>query len=287
MDLSSLEIFCAVAETASITRAAAQVQRVPSNVTTRIQQLEEQLRVALFQREGKRMVLTAEGERFADYARRLLSLAQEATQALHATHPLGLLTIGTMEATAASRLPVPLAMFHASWPDVTLQVSTGTSARLINDVARHQLDCALVALAAGETPQDLDDSLSGVPIWTEQLMLLSPAANTTGNTPGLAAFASGCSYRNAGENWLRKSAPKGVKVIESTSYHAILAIVATGTCAAVIPRSVLALYSGPASHYTATPLQTMDTWLIWRTHYKSAALNEFRRICESHGELSG
>ena len=61
MDLAALEIFRAVALEGSVTRAAERLGRVQSNVTTRVQQLEEQLGATLFLREGKRMVLTPAG----------------------------------------------------------------------------------------------------------------------------------------------------------------------------------------------------------------------------------
>ncbi|MBB3211815.1 DNA-binding transcriptional LysR family regulator [Herbaspirillum sp. Sphag1AN] len=279
MDFSSLEILCVVAEEGGITRAAQKLNRVQSNVTTRVQQLEEQLGVALFQREGKRMILTAEGERFIVYAKRLLSLAQEAMQSVNRAQPLGRLKIGSMEATAASRLPGPLAAFHSTWPDVMLEVSTGTSERLLNDVSQHRLDCALVALVPGQSLKTLYNKLSGVKIWNEQLMLLKPQNDSGGAPPNLAAFEQGCTYRAVGQEWFRKTAAKGVHVIEKNSYHGIMASVAAGTCAAVMPQSVLDLYQGTTFNCTVSPLQEVDTWLVWREQYKSAALDAFREIC--------
>ena len=75
MDFAALEIFRAVAQEGSVTRAAERLGRVQSNVTTRVQQLEEQLGATLFLREGKRMVLTPAGEALRGYADRLLALA--------------------------------------------------------------------------------------------------------------------------------------------------------------------------------------------------------------------
>ncbi|MFU1987593.1 LysR family transcriptional regulator, partial [Bordetella avium] len=81
MDLSDLRIFLAVAREQSVTRAAQALDRVPSNVTTRIRQLEDHLGQALFMREHKRMTLSDAGRRLEDYAQRLLALADEAEQA--------------------------------------------------------------------------------------------------------------------------------------------------------------------------------------------------------------
>ena len=125
MDLSSIEIFLAVASDRSVTKAAKAVGRVPSNVTTRVQQLEEDLGVALFSRDGKKMTLTREGETFLAYGNRLMALALEARQAVRPVVPSGTLRVGTMESTAASRLPAALTQFNQMWPEVSLRLDDG------------------------------------------------------------------------------------------------------------------------------------------------------------------
>ena len=62
IDLAALEIFKAVAEQGGITKAAARLHRVQSNVTTRVKQLEERLGTRLFLRQHRRLVLSAEGK---------------------------------------------------------------------------------------------------------------------------------------------------------------------------------------------------------------------------------
>ncbi|MFO1212887.1 MAG: LysR family transcriptional regulator, partial [Paenacidovorax caeni] len=132
MDLTALDIFRTVAAEGSVTRAAERLQRAQSNVTTRVRQLEAELGVALFLREGKRMALTPEGLVLLDYAQRLLALAEEARQALHPGEPAGRLRLGSMESTAASRLPAPLARLHGQWPDIALELCTGASQVLLD-----------------------------------------------------------------------------------------------------------------------------------------------------------
>ncbi|MBW6280703.1 LysR family transcriptional regulator, partial [Pseudomonas aeruginosa] len=144
MDLSSLEIFRAVAHEASVTRAAQQLQRAQSNVTTRIRQLEEDLGVELFLRDGKRMSLTERGSEFLAYAEQLLALADEARQSMHPAEPGGRLRLGSMESTAASRLPALLASYHKACPRVALEVSTGTSRALFDGVRARRLDLSLI-----------------------------------------------------------------------------------------------------------------------------------------------
>ncbi len=78
MDLVQLEIFKAVAEQGSISAAAQHIHRVPSNLTTRIKQLEEDLGVELFIREKSRLRLSPAGWNFLEYTRRILDLVHEA-----------------------------------------------------------------------------------------------------------------------------------------------------------------------------------------------------------------
>ena len=87
MDLSSLEIFRTVVREGGVTRAAQQLNRVQSNVTTRIRQLEASLGVQLFVRESKRMVLTPAGHTLLTYADDILRLAAEARQAVQPSEP--------------------------------------------------------------------------------------------------------------------------------------------------------------------------------------------------------
>ena len=82
MDLAALHIFKTVAETGGITKAAARLHRVQSNVTTRVKQLEESLGTPLFHRHKRRLTLSAEGKLLLAYAERLLRLSSEAQAAL-------------------------------------------------------------------------------------------------------------------------------------------------------------------------------------------------------------
>ena len=82
IDLTALEIFKTVAEQGGITRAAARLHRVQSNVTTRVKQLEERLGTKLFLRQHRRLVLSPDGRRLLAYADRLLRLSSEAEAAL-------------------------------------------------------------------------------------------------------------------------------------------------------------------------------------------------------------
>lgn len=273
MDFVALEIFCAVALEGSVTRAAQQLQRAQSNVTTRVRQLEDALGNALFLREGKRMALTPEGEIFLGYAQRLLALAEEARQALQPSQPQGRLRLGAMESTAASRLPGPLAQFHGRWPGVALELSTGASQDLLERLRAHALDAVLIAWPPG---QPSDPALDAVPVFCEELLLALPADHAPISGPqdvqpaALAAFGAGCTYRRIAQQWLA-ARPQPLQLLELGSYHAILACVAAGNCVGVVPRSVLELARTPPALHLH-PLQSVNTLLVRRAGYRSAAL---------------
>lgn len=273
MDFVALEIFCAVALEGSVTRAAQQLQRAQSNVTTRVRQLEDALGNALFLREGKRMALTPEGEIFLGYAQRLLALAEEARQALQPSQPQGRLRLGAMESTAASRLPGPLAQFHGQWPGVALELSTGASQDLLERLRAHALDAVLIAWPPG---QPSDPALDAVPVFCEELLLALPADHAPISGPqdvqpaALAAFGAGCTYRRIAQQWLA-ARPQPLQLLELGSYHAILACVAAGNCVGVVPRSVLELARTPPALHLH-PLQSVNTLLVRRAGYRSAAL---------------
>ena len=152
MDLSDLRIFRAVVEEGGVTKAAARLHRVQSNVTTRVRQLEEDLGVPLFLREGKRLHLAPAGQVLLDYANRLLALSDEAREAVQDSRPRGVFRLGSMESTAAVRLPEPLAEYHRRFPDVRLELSTGNPEQLSARLLRGDLDAAFVVEPIADAP---------------------------------------------------------------------------------------------------------------------------------------
>ncbi|OJA63119.1 LysR family transcriptional regulator, partial [Burkholderia ubonensis] len=287
MDLAALAIFRAVVRENGVTRAAEKLNRVQSNVTTRIKQLEEELGAALFVRDGRRLVLTPAGQTLLTYAERLLALADEARHAVREDRPRGRLRLGAMESTAASRLPALLARYHHAWPDVSLELLTGTTGCLIEQVREFAIDAAL--FARPPAPEELPDTFEVVPVFREDLMLLTPRGHPRVRTPRdvilptLVAFERGCTYRKYVEQWYAAHGTKPARVLELGSYHAIVACVAAGAGVAVAPRSVLDLQPGTddvAAHAIAE-FEGIDTVLAWRKGYASAALGALRDALEA------
>ena len=279
MDLVELRIFKAVAEQGGVLRAAAALHRVQSNVTTRVKQLERRLGTKLFHRQGRRLVLSAEGRVLLDYADRLLRLSAEAQAALKSRAPHGVLRLGALESTAATRLPSVLARYHRAHPAVRLELATGTSGALIDRVLRDGLDAAFVAEPF--SPAQLETQHA----FTEELVLITPKEHPQVTMPKdiagrtVLAFTTGCSYRRRLEDWLGRAGVVPQRVMEYGSYHAIVACTAAGGGVAVVPRSVLravGMESQLALHPLPARVATAKTHLVWRRGYASGALEALR-----------
>src|ERR1700726_1910804 len=127
MELSDLTTFATVARTGGVTRAADELNTVQSNLTQRVKAIEAEIGTPLFERHSRGMTLTGAGRRLLPYAQRMAALLREAVLAARDDgEPKGPLAIGSMETTAAVRLPSLLAQFHRGFSAVRLTVRTGT-----------------------------------------------------------------------------------------------------------------------------------------------------------------
>jgi DNA-binding transcriptional LysR family regulator len=276
LDLDALLIFRTVAEQGGITRAATKLNRVQSNVTTRVKQLEERLGTQLFTRTRNRLALSPEGELLLTYADELLRLSSEAQAAVKSGRPRGVLRIGTLESTAAARLPAILARYHRAFPDVQIELVTGTSGALVARVHALEIEAAFIAepfTAAGlETAHAFDEEL--VVIQPRSQPPIRAPRDVAGRT--VIAFSAGCSYRRRLEEWLGGAAVVPSQVMEFASYHAIIACVAAGAGIAIVPRSVLKLGNAQKSlRVGKLPARTASarTMLAWRAGHRSIALD--------------
>src|ERR1700736_4599178 len=140
--MTDLLTFSTVARLGGITRAADELNTVQSNVTQRVKALEAEVGTALFERHSRGMTLTGAGRRLLPYAQRMAALSREAILAARDDgEPKGPLSIGSMETTAAVRLPSLLAEFHRRYPAVRLSLRTAPTA----DLVAGALDGAFVA----------------------------------------------------------------------------------------------------------------------------------------------
>jgi DNA-binding transcriptional LysR family regulator len=283
VDLSDLIIFKAVAEEGGIVKAARHLHRVQSNVTTRIKQLEASVGAELFYRRGQRIHLSQKGAVLLDYAERLLGLADEARAAMRDGAVRGTVKLGALESTTATRLADLLSGFHKLYPEVAVQLRTGTNDFLMREVLERRLDAAFVAEAPSHA------MLSHLPLFREILVVIAAKAHRRVTRPSdvagdsIIAFPTGCAYRRIIERWLGDHGLASVRVMELSSYHAIVACVASGAGIAVVPESVLDIVPCDAISRYRLPKRLGDvvTPLVWRTGEDGAGVAALRNLAQS------
>jgi DNA-binding transcriptional LysR family regulator len=280
MDLSDLRVFSAVVREGGVTRAAERLHRVQSNVTTRIRQLEEDLATPLFIRAGKRLHLTPSGQTLLGYADRLLALADEARSAVADPRPRGVLRLGSMESTAAVRLPGPLNDFHRLYPDVVLELRIGNPEVLAKALLAGEIDAAFVAEPVADAQFD---KIHG---FDEETVIVSSTDHPSiGRKPGFSrsvlVFENGCPHRKRLEHWYTRRGEIPERTIELGSYHAMLGCVVAGMGIALLPKSVLSTFP-ESKRLTIHPLprgeERLETVLIWRKGVGSPNIEALQRV---------
>ncbi len=283
MQFSDLSTFSAVARCGGITRAADELRTVQSNVTNRIKALETEVGVLLFERHSRGMKLTGAGRRLLPYVERLAALSREAmVAACDDGVAKGTLAIGSMETTAAVRLPPLLARFCRAFPAVRLTLRTGPTAALVAAVLDGSLDGAFVA-----GPVDHPD-LAFVSAFNEELVLVSArrwpnlAALRKGTPevgPAALVFRSGCSYRQRLEQVLAELGWPTSARLEFGTLDGIIGCVAADMGVTLLPRSVVArsgLSSSVRVHALSRSHKRVETIFIRRrTVHEDSALRSF------------
>jgi DNA-binding transcriptional LysR family regulator len=283
MNFADLQVFKSVVDEGGVIRAAHKLHRVPSAVTTRIKQLEASMGVKLFHRDRQRLHLSPAGELLLDYAERLIRLSDEARDVVSGTTPRGVLRLGALESTTASRLPPILAGFHGRYPEVRLELVTGTNDALLSQLAERRLDAAFTA----EPPPAR--TLEHLPAFAERLILISsadhPPIKRARDVEGdsLIAFPEGCAYRRVLQRWLGRDSLAPFRVLELASYHAIVACVTAGTGVALMPESVLDTMGdvNVCRHAIPRAQGSITTPLVWRRGELSSAVLALRSLIAS------
>ena len=286
MDFAALQVFKTVVDEGGISPAAKKLHRVQSNVTKRIQQLEASLGTKLFTRDKRRLFLSPAGEVYLKYVEQLLELSEQARAAVMGDAPRGVFRLGTLESTAASRLPPLLSRFHEKYPAVRVELTTGTADALIDAVLTRKVEAAFVADCT------VADQLELMPVFAEELVVIAPrshpkirsARDVRSDT--IIGFPSGCAYRRHLQAWLATGGIVPDKTLDLSSYHAIVACVASGTGIALAPRSVLETIRGTeaVAVYPLSGKRPVTTSLVWRKGETSLALKALQAQLAAPGK---
>jgi len=220
IDSEVLRTFVAIADQGGFTRAGEVVNRTQSAVSMQMKRLEEDiLQRQLFERDGRQVRLTAEGQILLGYARRILKLHSEVFTTLREPHMIGSVRIGTPDDYAMRFLPGILSRFAQAYPLVQVEVHCESSKQLL---LRGDLDLTIVTREPG--------SEVGVLLRQERFVW----AEAIGFTPHeqnplpLAMFNSDCFCRAWACNALEVEQKPYRIAYSSASLTAIMAAVSAG-----------------------------------------------------------
>lgn len=141
LELRNIKSFCKVAEFENFSKAAEALGYAQSTVTAQIQQLEQELGVPLFDRIGKRVVLSERGRHFLPYAAEMLRIEAEALEAVRESElPRGILRIGITETISDSFFPALLEEYLQRYPQVQVEIACGLAMELYAQLEKGSLD---------------------------------------------------------------------------------------------------------------------------------------------------
>jgi DNA-binding transcriptional LysR family regulator len=232
LDLDQLRTFVAIAESGSFTRAADAVHKTQSAVSMQMRRLEERIGKPIFTRDGRQSKLSDDGERLLGYARRMLSLSNEAIAAFDETELTGSVVLGTPDDYADRFLPEILARFARSNPRVEVSVMCEPSMTLAENIRSANVDLAIVT-ACGEFDAEV--------IRQEPLLWVTSASHHTEQEEivPLALSRAPCMWRTAGLDALSAAGRKYRVRYTSGNSTAISAAVLAGLAVTVLAESAL------------------------------------------------
>lgn len=237
MDTRQLRTLLAIAETGSFARAASKVALTPSAVSQQIQVLENEVGVALFNRESRPPSLTAAGHQMVEAAAELVRAAENAIDAISGRRVIGTFAIGSVRTSAIGLLPQAVSRLTANHPGLKIRLRVGLSETLVQDVMAGRLDAAMIAESAVTAR-----AVRWLPFIREPLYVIAPPG-TGGNTAAevLASqpfirFRSNVPLAALVEGELGRMNVTLNEIAEMDTISAIVACVANGLGVSVVPR---------------------------------------------------
>jgi len=246
--LQQLAYFAAVADVRSFTRAAELTGVAQPTLSRQLRALEDELGAPLVNR-GKTVTLTPAGEAVLPLARRMLADMESARTAVAELAGLrtGRVRIGATPSMCLGLLADVLRLFHERYPEIHLELAENGSQALVRDLARGELDVALVIVP----PSGVDPTLETRPLLRERLSVASPRSGRPPSSRGsmtvtelsrrpLVMVRKGYDLREVTLEAYRAAGVTPRFAVEGGEMDAMLRLVEAGTGVAVVPDLVFA-----------------------------------------------
>jgi DNA-binding transcriptional LysR family regulator len=241
LELRHLFTFIAVVEAGGFTRAAGALGYAQSSVTAQIQALETELETPLFDRLGKRIVLTPAGQRFLPYAQEITKLHALAKESIRSNAEIsGTITIGAPESLTAFRLPAIIREFKSRYTEANIILKPGQCWEMSERLRTGELDLAFKLEMESE-----EKDLQKETLVVEKMALIAPQGHSLGKlNPVLPQHLKdevilytepGCTYRGLFEHCLNTNGIFPGQGLEFWSIEAIKNCVMSGLGLSFLP----------------------------------------------------
>ncbi len=246
MNLHQLRIFSTVARLASFSRAAETLHISQPSVSIQVADLERSLGVELFEQLGKRIYLTDAGRVLENYAQRILTLVEEAQEAVAEVTELhrGRLAVGASTTPGTYILPKVLGRYEERFPKITVTLEIASTRRIQERLLRSEIDIGVVGWVASAQHFVIE------PLLDDDLVVVVSAHHPLAASPGIpvAALADhrlilrerGSGTREAIEAAVRSVELDLTPAMELGSVEAIKEVVAAGLGVTILSRLAVA-----------------------------------------------
>ncbi|MFD3259816.1 LysR substrate-binding domain-containing protein [Paenibacillus lentus] len=284
MELRQLEYFMAVCHELHFTRAAEKLGIAQPSLSQQIRLLEHEIGTPLFDRIGKKTVITEAGKTLLHHSYNVFHELSQARAAISEIQGLkrGSLKIGALLTVVNYLLPPTVIGFHRSYPNVELSVLGLRTGDIYNGLLQNELDLGIVYL-----PMEHDD-LETIPLYKENLALALPAdhpltqesfvtLDILKETPSVL-LPSTYFLRQLINEQCRALAFAPQPIMEMTTMESIINMVAQGLGVTILPKGYLDYISHP--HIRTIPIQnpvpTTQIGVVYRKNkYLCAASRVF------------
>jgi DNA-binding transcriptional LysR family regulator len=280
LDIDLLKTFLAISDTGSFTRAAEEVNKTQSAVSMQMKRLEEIVGRPLFTRDGRSSRFTIDGERLIEYARRLVSINDEAVSAFTRPELCGSVRFGTPDDYADRFLPEILARFSRTHPQITVDVDCLNSSVLHEKIKRGEIDLAIVTMGC--------DVTSDEPVRREPLVWVTSARHSVHLLDVLPIATPLCEWRKMVLRALEKQGRKHRISYSSGNSNALNAAVQAGLAVGAVPELCVRPGMRILTERDGFPaLGTFDIGLLRKAGRPSSAVTALaRHVTESIANLN-
>jgi DNA-binding transcriptional LysR family regulator len=177
MDVHQLELFLAVMDSPSMTRAAEKIHLSPGAVSLQLHNLAEELHTELFVRRGKKLVATPAAFRLAEQAKEVVRMMGHIQQLFEndLAKDVRPFHFATGVTTLIYQLGGPLRQLRKRYPNAEIRVTVGVTEEMVLGLLDRRFDLALISLPVSEAKLRL------IPLFEEELLVVRPSANKVGS----------------------------------------------------------------------------------------------------------